>query len=166
MYAKVFASRLRYPSTVPPSRYAIAVHIDHAFAKKLSGRSLAALARRVLRAEAVAAPAALSIAVVGDETVRELNQRYRGRDEPADVLSFSLRAGERFGDPKDDQLGEIVISYPMAARQTAAGHSIEDELAHLLTHGILHLLGYDHESPAEAKVMRAREEALLGCEVH
>jgi probable rRNA maturation factor len=61
------------------------------------------------------------------------------------------------------QLGEIVISYPTAARQAQeAGHPVDEELAHLLVHGVLHLLGHDHQSPAEARRMRAREEALLG----
>ena len=64
-------------------------------------------------------------------------------------------------------MGEIVISYPTAARQAEeAGHTVDEELAHLLVHGILHLLGYDHESRADARRMRAREEALLGRAAH
>ena len=65
------------------------------------------------------------------------------------------------------QLGQVVIAFPTALRQAEeAGHDIGVELAHLLAHGILHLLGYDHEAAAEAKLMRSKEEALLGDVAH
>ncbi len=131
-------------------------------------RRIAALARRVLAAEQVRAPAELSIAITEDTTVRELNRRYRGVDAPTDVLSFASGEADFVVPPgRARQLGEIVISHQTARRQAEdAGHPVETELAHLLVHGILHLLGHDHESPAEARSMRAREEALLGRTLH
>ncbi|MCI0438855.1 MAG: rRNA maturation RNase YbeY [Chloroflexi bacterium] len=122
----------------------------------------------------------LSIVVADDGTVRELNRTHRGLDENTDVLSFSFEhAGEYYGDgappsqwsedvnfvmPPDESagLGEVIISYPQVARQAAeAGHSVERELVHMLAHGILHLLGYDHEQPDDEAAMRARENQVL-----
>ena len=149
--------------------YAIAWHVEPPFARWVRRRALTALARRALTAEAAPVPAQLSIAIIDDETVRELNRRYRGVDAPTDVLSFDLEDGDAFVAPPEGarQLGEIVISYPTAARQAdEAGHAIDEELAHLLVHGVLHLLGYDHGSPKEARAMHEREEALLGRPAH
>jgi probable rRNA maturation factor len=145
--------------------HAISVHIQPTFSRQVRQRVLSALARRVLQAEGVPAPAALSIVVSDDETVRELNRRYRGLDTPTDVLSFRLDAEDGFVTPPDSarQLGEVIISCPTAARQAlAAGHPTEEEMARLVVHGVLHVLGYDHESPDEAQAMRAKEQALLG----
>ena len=105
----------------------------------------------------------LSIVVTGDETIRRLNREYAGEDTSTDVLAFSLREGEEFVSPDGVQrLGEVIISYPTARRQAdEAGRAIVEEVAHLLVHGILHLLGYDHAGPEEEAEMRAREEALL-----
>lgn len=100
--------------------------------------------------------------------MRDLNRRFRRQDSATDVLSFGLadNAGFVAGEGAR-QLGEIVISFPTAKRQAReAGHDVEEELEHLLVHGILHLLGYDHERARDEKVMRAREEALLGRTAH
>ena len=147
--------------------YRIAMHVDGSFARSVRPRPLTTLARRVLGAEDAARPLELSIAVTDDETVRELNRRYRHEDAPTDVLSFSLEASPGFPPSGERQLGEVVIAYPTALRQAkAAGHGVDKELAHLLVHGILHLLGYDHESAREERAMRAREDALLGRAAH
>lgn len=151
------------------SGYAIALHVQPTFTRKVRRRALVTLARRVLAAEGAPAPLKLSVVVTDDETVRELNRRYRGEDAPTDVLSFGLEPDDRFVAPPASprQLGEVVIAYPTAARQAGeSGHDIDAELAHLLVHGLLHLLGHDHQSPKEARAMRAREEALLGREAH
>lgn len=148
--------------------YVILVSIAEPFAGSLSEERLAATARRVLEAED--APACeLSVTVTDDETVRALNREYAGEDEVTDVLSFSLREGEEFAAPPDGvlRLGEVVISYPTAERQAGeGGRSTEAEIAHLLVHGVLHLLGYDHAAPDEERLMRARERELLGEESH
>lgn len=149
------------------SPYTIALSIDPPFARRVRARALAALARRALASEDTPV-CELSVVITDDASVRELNRRYRGEDAPTDVLSFDLTADESFVSSGGDRLlGEVVISYPTAARQAEdAGHAVDEELAHLLVHGVLHLLGHDHQSPAEARTMRAREEALLGQPAH
>jgi len=127
---------------------------------------LRAVARGVLVAEGVAGPVQVGIVVTDDETVRELNQRFLGLDEPTDVLSFGLAeaAGAPFALPPEEtaSLGEVVIAYPTALRQAReAGRSIEAELAHLLVHGLLHLLSYDHQRPEDVGAMRRREKEIL-----
>lgn len=152
-----------------PSGYAVSIHIAPRFARHVRRRTLAALARRALAAESVRAASELSIVITDNETVRELNRRFRGEDTPTDVLSFELGPDDGFvaAEDKGGLLGEVVISYQTAARQAAeAGRDVEDELAHLLVHGLLHLLGYDHRSTREAGAMRAREESLLGRPAH
>jgi probable rRNA maturation factor len=149
--------------------YRIAIHVDSPFSRAMVRRPLNALARRVLESEAVEPPAEVSVVITDDDRVRELNARYRGIDAPTDVLSFGLDDDAAFPSPPGSarQLGEIVISYPTAAQQAAdSGHTVADELAHLLVHGLLHLLGYDHERPSEGRVMRAREESALGHAPH
>lgn len=117
-------------------------------------------ARRMLAALGVAGE--LSIALVGDAEMHVLNRDWRGTDRPTDVLAFALREGEDAG-VHADVLGDVVISLDTAARQAAArGAPPADEVRVLLAHGILHLLGYDHErSPAEARRMFAKQRALL-----
>jgi probable rRNA maturation factor len=143
----------------------ILVTIDEAFAEHVAAETLEKLALRVLDAEG-AAVGELGIVVTDDETVRRLNREYAGDDHATDVLSFSLREGEEFVTPDGvAPLGEVIVSYPTAVRQAGeAGHPVQDEVAHLLVHGILHLLGYDHLEDGEAAAMREREDALLGRE--
>ena len=147
-------------------RYEVPIKIEAGFRDRLDRAALRRLAVRVLKAEGVAPPAEVGLVVTGDETVRDLNRRYRGLDEPTDVLSFGHEpAGEPFVTPPDGvrRLGEVVLSYPTAERQAQeAGHSVQEEAAHLVTHGLLHLLGYDHEDPEDERRMRARERFVLG----
>lgn len=126
---------------------------------------------RVLEAaattEGVAGEAEVSLTLVDDAAIRELNRTYRGVDAPTDVLSFALEetAPEEPGytDPGEDRLlGDIIISVPTAVRQAGEyGHSLARELAFLAVHGFLHLLGYDHATAAGAADMEARQEAIL-----
>jgi len=106
--------------------------------------------------------AELSVLFVGDRAMRTLNRRYRGMDKTTDVLSFSLREG-KFPEIQPDNLGDVVISVPVAVRQAReAGHALDRELDRLLVHGILHVLGYDHVSGGnEAARMRRKEQKLL-----
>ena len=95
--------------------------------------------------------------------MRSLNRRYRGKDRTTDVLSFSFREGA-FGGLQHRMLGDIVISVPAARRQAnAAGETFQSEMDRLLVHGLLHLLGYDHErGAAKARKMTGEERRLLG----
>jgi probable rRNA maturation factor len=146
-------------------RYEVAVRVEAPFRGRLDSRALRRLAVRVLRAEGVAPPVEVGLVVTDDETLRDLNRRYLGLDEPTDVLSFGHQpSGQPFVTPPDGvrRLGEVIMSYPTAERQAEeVGHSVEDEAAHLVVHGLLHLLGYDHANPADERRMRAREDALL-----
>lgn len=105
--------------------------------------------------------AELSVALVDDETIAELNARFRRAPRPTDVLSFSLLDGvhtERRG----KLLGDVVIGLETAARQARrAGRRLDDEVAKLLVHGVLHLLGHDHERAEEARAMRSEERRIL-----
>lgn len=152
-----------------PPRYAVALRVAPRFVSRVRPRSLAALARRVMAAENVIEGAALSIIITDDKAVRELNRRFLGIDEPTDVLSFALAGTDAFvtSSAGARQLGEVVIAFPTAARQARrAGHAIDDEVAHLLVHGILHILDHDHQRPSQARRMRAREDGLLGRAAH
>ncbi len=107
--------------------------------------------------------AQLSILIVDDANIREINRDYLNKDRPTNVISFAMQEGLGAG-VQPDLLGDVIISAETAARDAAeAGLDTESELCFLLLHGILHLLGYDHErgSAAEAKRMRKREKELF-----
>jgi probable rRNA maturation factor len=99
---------------------------------------------------------------VGDSAMRKLNRRYRGKDRTTDVLAFPFQEG-KFTHIQPHLLGDIVISMPAAVRQaTESGHAVGQEINILLIHGLLHLLGYDHEAgSSEARRMKRRELQLL-----
>ena len=113
--------------------------------------------------------AGVSIALADDETLRSLNHRFRGLDEVTDVLSFMGELGEggegaAFPAVPDGEatIGEVVLSYPLAVRQADEHHvSTEEEIALLVVHGVLHLLGHDHEQPAEEARMKQLEQQAL-----
>ena len=126
----------------------------------VSAARVAADARRLLRA-LDEAEAELTVSLVDDAAIRRLNRDYRGQDRPTDVLAFAMREGARA--PGDEAVvGDVVISLDTAARQAQQrGVSAADEVRTLLIHGVLHLLGYDHErSVLEARRMKAMERRL------
>ncbi len=109
----------------------------------------------------------VSILIVDNSYIKELNFIYRGLNQPTDVLSFAMN---ELGDEEPDfefegelnVLGDIVISLEQAVKQSEEyNHSLERELGFLVTHGMLHLLGYDHETPEEELVMRELEEKIM-----
>ena len=123
------------------------------------------LAVRVMAGENVEAGTSLAVLIVDDDEIRRMNHQFLGLDEPTDVLSFPDEVDDFVqGLSEEHLLGDIAISLPTATRQaTAVGHPLESELAHLLTHGILHLCGYDHVTNADDESrMRSREEHYLG----
>ena len=123
-------------------------------------RLLRARARRVLR-EIERTDSELSIALVDDAEIRALNSAWRGRDRPTDVLAFSLEEGPH-AERRGPLLGDVVIGLETAARQARARRrSLDDEVARLLVHGALHLIGHDHARAGEARRMRAEERRLL-----
>jgi probable rRNA maturation factor len=116
---------------------------------KITAAELRRVARAVLAAENVAPEVEVEVVLADEATVRDLNRLYRGSDEPTDVLSFAAMEGEAFLAAPDEapSLGEVVICLPVAEAQASlAGRPVAGEVVHLLTHGLLHLLGYDHET--------------------
>ena len=107
---------------------------------------------------ALASNAEISVVLCDDAFIRELNRKWRGHDEPTNVLSFP--SGD---DPASAPLlGDIVIAFATASREAvAAGKPLRDHVAHLLVHGFLHLIGHDHGEAAEAEVMEALERGTL-----
>jgi rRNA maturation RNase YbeY len=120
---------------------------------------------RAILSDVGEASAELGILFVGDQRMRGLNRRYRGKDRTTDVLAFAMREAftPHASRLTSDMLGDVVISVPAAGRQAKeAGRSMDEELACLLVHGILHLCGYDHErSEKEARRMHRRERMIL-----
>ena len=105
--------------------------------------------------------AELSVALVDDESIAELNEQYRAKPRPTDVLSFSLVEGD-FADHRGGMLGDVVISVETAAAQAAERHrGLDETVTRLLVHGVLHLIGHDHEDDGEAQEMQAEERRLL-----
>ena len=148
----------------------IDVYIEEKFKSYIEESWMSSIAREVLAAEGIAAPAELSLVITDAETIKQLNKAYRGEDEPTDVLAFPMfsqsgtEAEFTFITPPDgvQHLGEVIISYPQAARQAEERRQeITKELALLTVHGVLHLLGYDHEQADEQQQMKAREMEIL-----
>ena len=146
----------------------IGVHIEEEFRGLVDEGWVRRITRYALAAEDVAPPYEISLVFTDSEMVQRLNRDYRDVDETTDVLAFYMltqkQANDSFVLPPDGvaRLGEVIISCPQAVKQAEEqGHSVKKELALLIIHGILHLLGYDHEKPEEERRMRDREEELL-----
>jgi len=119
----------------------------------------------------------MGLVIASQERIKQLNKTYLGRDEPTDVLAFAMlgklpargepEAGTSpFVMPPDGMLhlGEVILSYSQAVKQAEEHrHSVKREVAILIIHGVLHLLGYDHDTPKLKRQMKAREAAILNC---
>ena len=104
----------------------------------------------------------LTVVLVDDEEIHELNREHLGVDQPTDVLSFPLFELGDEGFPDIPHLGDVVISLDTAQRQAdAAGHSLETEVATLAAHGLTHLLGYDHPTEDEWATFRANQTRIV-----
>jgi probable rRNA maturation factor len=165
----------------------IDVSIDEPFQKDISEEWVMMVAECALEVALPAGePGQVSLLITDDATVQGLNRKYRGVDEVTDVLSFSttypghwegeaeapdeqyLKPGDPFPPhfilPPDEAppLGEVIISYPQAHRQAQGRNEpIERELALLIVHGVLHLVGHDHLNPKDIPLMQAKEQAAL-----
>lgn len=106
--------------------------------------------------------AIFNIILVDEKEIHELNKNYRGVDRKTDVITFALEDGDGFKNPEIRMLGDIYLCVPVAYEQAEIyGHSRIREICFLATHGILHLLGYDHMDETEEKVMFSLQEELL-----
>jgi len=154
------------------------IHVRSAGVRRgrVAAAELRRIASRVLDAEGVAPEVEVEVVLADARTVRDLNRLYRGRDEATDVLSFASADGTPgaeepapapvvFIEPPEaaPSLGEVIVCLPVAEAQARErDHPLPGEVAHLLVHGLLHLLGHDHEEVRESAAMRAREDELLG----
>jgi probable rRNA maturation factor len=148
----------------------INVHIEQKLKVSLNESWFRDIALETFKAEGIASPLEMGLVVTDSETIQQLNKTYRGENEPTDVLAFYMlphmeqEHEQSFVAPPDGihHLGEVVISYPQAVQQAREqGHSVAQELTLLVVHGVLHLLGYNHEEPEERQHMRARESEIL-----
>jgi probable rRNA maturation factor len=133
--------------------------VEGAEAAGIDERGLRDLALALLEAEGVDGPAALGIAFVGESEMRALNAEHRGLDEVTDVLAFPLDGRDELLPGLERQLGDVVVCGAQAVRQAAeAGVPPLEEVRTLVVHGLLHLLGYDHE--IDAGEMQVRQDEL------
>lgn len=154
-------------------QYQVHVSVAHRFRRSLPAPLVRRWALLSLGLLGQPSGVSLDIAVTGDEEVQELNRAYRGVNEPTDVLSFPFSDAARPGpflgagdgleppavsfvlpDTGEISLGEIVIALPYAERQAQlGGHSLHQEACLLVVHGVLHLLGFDHDEPGDKRAM-------------
>ena len=98
----------------------------------------------------------VAVLLTSDAALAELNQRFRGKAGPTNVLSFPASANP------ENHLGDVALAHGVCVREAAEqGKSLEQHLAHLVVHGVLHLLGYDHETDGDAEAMEALERSIL-----
>ncbi|AIS52182.1 endoribonuclease YbeY [Thermoanaerobacter kivui] len=141
---------------------------------KINSENLKELVERVIQTvleiEEVVDNVEVSVSFVDNEEIQKLNKYYRGIDSPTDVLSFPLVEFEEiYSDIEEEEeiekvhpIGDIVISLEKAMEQSLEyGHSFEREVAYLTAHSMLHLLGYDHETEEDKKIMRQKEEEVM-----
>lgn len=146
----------------------LSIRIEKPFVNLVSKQWLTRAVKLTLAHTGISSQVELGLVIAGDETVHELNRNYRSVDSTTDVIAFALSERSEgvglFVTPPDDviHLGEVIISYPQAKKQAEEQrHSLERELALLVAHGVLHLLGYDHELLEQAEKMRSMEAKVL-----
>jgi probable rRNA maturation factor len=146
---------------------AINLQIDDPFSALVSPEPIELAARTALRLAASPPTQSgdVAITITDADTVQTLNAQYRGIDAPTDVLSFENAPDPDFPVAETDlvdYLGDIIIAYPVAQKQAErAGHTPLDELQLLTVHGILHLLGFDHDTPANKAAMWQAQSQIL-----
>ncbi|MEU7861773.1 rRNA maturation RNase YbeY [Nonomuraea sp. NPDC049141] len=148
----------------------MSIEINNESGADVGEQNLVELATHVLGEMGINPLAELSIVVVDERTMAELHEKWMGEPGPTDVLAFPMDELRPGGGARGDAdtatdpalLGDVVLCPPVAVRQAEeAGHSAQDELELLCTHGILHLLGYDHAEPEEHKEMFGLQARLL-----
>ena len=137
--------------------------ISESFADQFSWEVLEEMAELVLQHQQISEEVDLTIVVEDNHSLQELNNQFRGIDAPTDILSFP--AGEKDPDTGIRYLGDIIISWEKVQQQAVA-QSIECEMRLMVTHGVLHLLGYDHHTASEQEEMWSIQNEVLqqfGC---
>ncbi len=138
----------------------LSVLFEKASEKAISAREIKRRMRVMMRQRQID-KREISIVITDDKSIHKLNKEYRHKDKPTDVLSFSLQEGE-FIEHARGALGDIVVSLETAARQARENQrTLLEEVTFLLAHGLLHLLGYDHQTDKEERTMNRETETLL-----
>ena len=146
----------------------IDILVDEKYVQKIDSCALVQLLNMLLQKIGLDKSSHLTLTITGDEILQELNKAHRGLDYPTDVLSYPQLSNDDSFFPQnefdaDNYLGDIVISYPAAQRNTIKSSiDIIQEIKHLVVHGALHLLGHDHDSQNSEKKMTELEVLLLG----
>jgi probable rRNA maturation factor len=138
----------------------ISIIISEQYQELILENSLKLAADTTLSHESVPNSPSVTVIITDDETIEELNLRYRGIAKPTDVLAFETD----FTDPDLDSryLGDVVISFPQARKQAeSGGHELKQELQLLIIHGLLHLLGYDHDTADQKEKMWSVQSSIL-----
>jgi probable rRNA maturation factor len=138
----------------------IAILVLEQFRNRVSDQILLSSGEKTLLLGGVIDSPSLTLKITDDEEMTDLNQRYRGINETTDVLAF----GADFTDPdlESRYLGDVIISFPQAEQHALKeGHSVEEELQLLAVHGVLHLLGYDHDTQSGKEAMWAIQSRVL-----
>lgn len=152
------------------AKHEISVYIKPKLAISIKEAWFKSIIHQILDILNITTPSELGLVITNNEIIQQLNKTYRYKDEPTDVLAFymlpeqGLKEESTFVAPPDgiSHLGEIVIAYPQAICQAEEkGHDIRHELLILIIHGVLHLLGYDHEQFEEKQRMKDKEEEIL-----
>lgn len=146
------------------SDYVVTLQRDIELPPEITATWLRNVARRTLQHQRQPRGLELSLVLTNDETISQLNRQYRQVDGPTDVLAFPSHEGEPFVLPSSARrhLGDVIISLETAERQASEQHhATMRELALLIVHGCLHLLGYDHAIPEDEKAMWALQEEIL-----
>jgi len=148
-------------------RITLGIQVAPEFEDKVNTKRLGEVIRRTLDTEVQPrTPVELALVVGDDAQIHKLNRQFRGVDAPTDVLSFAMSEDEidtAHSPDMPSHLGDVIVSYPRAKAQAeAGGHTTEDELDLLVVHGVLHLLGYDHDTNSQKSRMWARQETILG----
>jgi probable rRNA maturation factor len=138
----------------------IHLQIKEIFKKEIKEESLHEAALAVYQHQEISLNKELSLVVDDDEVLHSLNLKHLGQDKATDVLSFP--SGELDPDSGQTYLGDVIISYESALKQSkAAGHQVDDELQLLVVHGCLHLLGFDHAAAEEKEQMWSIQDEIL-----
>jgi probable rRNA maturation factor len=144
--------------------HSVVLQVEEEYEAKVEAEALRRSAVAVLAHERVALPCEIAVVVSGQDTMRDLNRRFRGIDMPTDVLSFPNEPRGPFAGlvVSPQYLGDVVISFSQAQSQARdAGHEVGAELVLLVVHGVLHLLGYDDAEPADRERMWAAQRTIL-----
>lgn len=147
------------------AEYTILVQLQADFAGEnaIQSETLEIAASKVLETEGIEGDAMLTIVLATNSYVQEMNEKYRAVDAPTDVLSFPASPlPDEIADEDSGYLGDIIISLPyVAERAKEENHSLHDDLTLMVVHGVLHLLGYDHDTPDSQKAMWVVQDKIL-----